>query len=272
MRMKAGDWMVQAEVDGSILLRVPGGPFLAGGPEHFESGIEPFELSLETFFLALHPVTQGQYARFVAATGHPPPRTYSAGRPLEALWKGPGPRPQEVDHPVVGVRWSDAVAYCQWAKLRLPTELEWEKAARGPGGHVFPWGKEWDPGRCRNDGNRSRATTAPVWQHAAGASPFGIYDMSGNVWEWCAERFDPGAYRRYRSGKMASSGGVDLAGEGDANDSLAGKDPAGKGSLRSARGGSWFNVNPESFRATFRHGFPEGDADGCYGFRVAWSG
>ena len=245
------DFLLQAPTDGSTLVLVPAGPFVAGGPAHFESATEPCLVELPPFYLGLTAVTNVQYARFVAATGHPLPRCYRAGQPRELTWNDDGTIPAGLEeHPVVGVRHEDARAYCAWAGLRLPTELEWEKGARGLDGRLFPWGNDWDEARCRHDDNRKNGTTCPVGEHGTGASPWGLYQVAGNVWEWCEDWYEPGAYRRYRKGDLSLP-------------------PATREHV--ARGGSWFNVLPESFRVTYRHHFPDGEADRHYGFRVAAS-
>jgi len=241
--------LIENEKDGSLLLLVPGGKFLAGGPGSNEGGGEPFAVELPPYYLGLHPVTNEQYARFLNER-RPADRIWvrldedcfvrESGGSYEA-YGGKG------DHPVVQVSWFGADAYCQWAGLRLPTELEWEKGARGVDGREYPWGKEWDQSRYRNDKNRGSETTCGVWGYAAGCSPWGHYQLAGNVWEWCDDCYDAKAYQRYRRGDLA---------------------PPSSGASRVLRGGSGY-VNPENFRCGCRSLNGPDDRNFSYGFRVA---
>jgi formylglycine-generating enzyme required for sulfatase activity len=138
-------------------------------------------LYLPDYYIGKTPVTNIQYATFVQAINHQQP----------FYWQGGQPPADKLDHPVVGVSWYDAVAYCQWLTenagrlYRLPTEAEWEKAARGTDGRIYPWGNQWDAKRC----NTIVGGPSPVGAYPNGASPYGLLDMAGNVWEWCATKW-----------------------------------------------------------------------------------
>jgi serine/threonine-protein kinase len=177
---------VIASGSGPDMVLVPPGAFAMGPSRR--------EVFLDAFYAARTPVTNAQFEAFVRVTGYRPSDAM-ADRFL-AHWRGGGCPPALADHPVVFVSWLDAQAYCAWAGRRLPTEAEWEKAARGDDGRKYPWGKT-DPSAERANYGRARSGhTSPVDAHPAGASPYGLLDMAGNVWEWCEDVDDPAFYLR----------------------------------------------------------------------------
>jgi serine/threonine-protein kinase len=162
--------------DGSLLVLIPAGKCRVGGFS--------FEVELPAYYIAIHPVTYAQYARFSKETGH---GAHLTGKP---------------DLPVTDLSWYDAERYCEWAGLRFPTELEWEKAARGVDGRTYPWGNDWSENKCRYSRNSAGRGICHVWNDAQGQSPWGLYQLIGNVWEWCADAYDQNAYDRYRRGDL----------------------------------------------------------------------
>lgn len=173
------------QADGSEMVLVPGGDFLMGPKRR--------KIYLDAFYLDRHPVTNKQFQTFLDVTGYRPSDT-SARRFLSHWSNGKIPKGQE-DHPVVFISWNDARAYATWAGKSLPTEAQWEKAARGVDGRKFPWGREAPDSKRANFGRTARGPSS-VGSHRSGASPFGIEDMAGNVWEWCEDVDDPEFYRR----------------------------------------------------------------------------
>ncbi len=157
------------------MVKVEGSVFLSG-PSN-----EP--VWLPSFYIDVHPVSNADYARFVAATDHTPPQRWNDGQHPEGL----------ADHPVVFVTWKDASAYAEWTGKALPTSQQWEKAARGTRGNVYPWGDQPTPAKCNVRENGVGSTT-PVDRYQSGASPYGVYDMCGNVWEWCSTESKHGRY------------------------------------------------------------------------------
>jgi formylglycine-generating enzyme required for sulfatase activity len=149
--------------DGRPMVKVPAGKFLYGEEKN--------EVETKEFYLDKYPVTNAEYKVFVDATGHPEP----------ALWRDHTWPEGKENHPVVEVNWKSAAAYAEWAGKRLPTDKEWEKAARGTDGRTWPWGDEWSI----KNANVFSGDTTPVGQYSPqGDSPYGAVDMAGNVWEW----------------------------------------------------------------------------------------
>jgi formylglycine-generating enzyme required for sulfatase activity len=138
---------------------------------------------LPTFYIDVHPANNAEYARFIAATGYTPPQHWAGGRFPEQLG----------DHPVVFVTWNDATAYAEWAGKSLPSGQQWEKAARGTRGTVYPWGDQPTAAKCNVRENGVGSTTA-VDCYQSGVSPYGVYDMCDNIWEWCSTETKPGRH------------------------------------------------------------------------------
>ncbi len=249
--------LIENPTDGSRLLLVPAGEFLAGGPGRNEGGGPAFPVELSACYVAMHTVTNAQYARFLSDCGPSEcdlERWISIGsdcfvRRRGSVFETYG---RKEDHPVVQVSWYGAEAYCQWAGVRLPSELEWEKAARGVDGREYPWGNEWDANKCRCSENRGRETTCSVSSHPDGRSCWGHYQMSGNVWEWCADAWEFGSYARYKHGDLSPP----------TLDSLG---------SRVLRGGSWYFSSRVFFRCACRFGLHPSPLFAFYGFRVAKS-
>ena len=225
----------------SELVPIPGGTFTMGDSAG-ETDEAPREVTVRRFRMMRYEVTNREFAVFVEATGHrTDPERGGFGyvwsdrwqRVRGADWRHPQGRASGIadftDHPVVQLSARDAAAYCAWRGLRLPTEAEWEFAARGADGRRYPWGNEPPAQRgerranfgtavcCAPDASDGFLRTAPVGRYPRGASPFGLSDMAGNVWEWTSSPY------RTQSGEVA------------------------------LRGGGWGN-DPYGLRASYRHG------------------
>ena len=184
-------------------VEIPAGEFTMG------SGKDARQVDLPAYAIARVPITNAQYRLFVNAVEHPPPRHWEENRIPKGL----------ESHPVVEVSWHDAIAYCQWLSqmtgktITLPSEAEWEKAARGDkDAREYPWGDTFDRLRC-NTKELGMGTTTPVGIFPDGASPYGVLEMSGNVWEWCRTKYenpdddevdDSGAWRVLRGGSWVA--------------------------------------------------------------------
>jgi sulfatase modifying factor 1 len=230
--------MANVSSDSSIeeLVLIPGGEFLMGSDS--EGDHRPVhKVYVDSFCMDKHEVTNAQYLRFCEATGHR----------LPDFWGMDGFRcgPDYPNHPVITVSWSDVIEYAKWCGKRLPTEAEWEYAARGGlAGMNYPNGDTLDP----SDGNHNRSGKGgPVAVGSFPANGFGLYDMQGNVVEWVWDFYDPGYYS---SSPLANPQG-----------------PA-SGKFRVIRGGGWHS-GPYCNRVYYRNALPPGWVDFNVGFRCA---
>ncbi|MDF0665087.1 MAG: SUMF1/EgtB/PvdO family nonheme iron enzyme [Nitrospira sp.] len=229
--------------DGAPMVLIPAGEFWMGSPDSEGRKDEHprHQIYLDGFYMDKFEVTVARYTEFVRAKNRPKP----------GYW-------DQVDSskhwnlPVVGVNWDDAKAYCEWAGKRLPTEAEWEKAARGTDGRTYSWGNEGPTARLANfaKGLTTRAYKeglAPVDSYEAGNSPYGLHHMAGNVWEWTADWYDETYYIKSPA-----------------------RNPTGpaSGLFRVVRGGSW-SYEPDVLRSAYRHkDLPTSRSDSI-GFRCA---
>ncbi|HEX6975165.1 MAG TPA: formylglycine-generating enzyme family protein [Vicinamibacterales bacterium] len=253
------------------LALIPSGEFVMGSEDADEDERPAHTVQLDDFMIGVQPVTNAEYARFVHATGWRAPAIYelplvvtaggaererafrAAGQPY--VWLDSTPPLERLDHPVTLVRWNDAVAYCAWLSdstdrdFRLPTEAEWEKAARGGvDGKRYPWGD-------RLDRNMANFLADPSQKGAQGttrcrtypSNGYGLFDMSGNVWEWVKDWYDPAYYF-----------------------SSPPRHPTGprEGTLRVLRGGSWLSADVRMLSVSHRHQVPPDTYSYGIGFRV----
>ncbi|HUJ79592.1 MAG TPA: SUMF1/EgtB/PvdO family nonheme iron enzyme [Nitrospiria bacterium] len=175
------------------MILIPAGPFWMGnngrgadGPGD-EDERPLHQVMVEAYLIDKYETTNAMYKEFVDATKHDAPK----------LWQNGTYPPDKTNHPVVYVSWHDALEFCQWAGKRLPIEAEWEKAARSTDKRVFPWGNQFDPMKANTPQywmaihQTEQADTMPVGSFEAGKSPYGLYDMAGNVYEWVNDWYLP---------------------------------------------------------------------------------
>ncbi len=237
------------------MVKVPAGSFLMGyaGGAYDEQPVH--RVTLAGFSIDRHEVTNGEFEQFVAASRHVP----------EGPWKR-GVDVAGKRHPVRFVTWHDAKAYCEWAGKRLPTEAEWEYAARGTDGRLYPWGPAWDPAAAHTDLPPSAGPTE-VGSLVAGTSPFGAVDMAGNVWEWVADWYDRWYYA---SSEPRNPTGPSDGSQPEQRFRDAGTAPGNERStVKAIRGGGWAGPGSDMVRATRRmFGRPDAWFDDT-GFRCA---
>ncbi len=267
-----------SETDGMTLVYVPGGDFSMGSDSSSYANERPVHtVFLDSYWIDQTEVTNVMFGTFITQTGYQTDAeitgssngydtdTNKTELTLGADWQHPlGPDSSLSDlaeHPVVHVSWNDARAYCEWAGRRLPSEAEWEKAARGTDGRTFPWGNDFDGTRLNsadinlgafwgnNNFDDGFQLTSPVGFYPSGASPYGALEMAGNVFEWVNDWVDE-AY--YQSSPSSNPGG-----------------PA-TGEYRIVRGGSWHDPE-DGQRAAYRGWAAPTDTDLALGFRCVLS-
>ena len=220
------------------MVLVPAGEFTMGSTMADDE--KPVHrVDLDAFYMDKYHVTVGQYAKYLEATDKEAPPEWDIMN-----------QPRHQKRPVVNVNWFDAATYCKWAGKRLPTEAEWEKAARGTDGRLYPWGNEAPTRLHANFGKKKWANhmaLVPVGMFELGKSPYGIYDMAGNAWEWVNDWYDHDYYKKSPT-----------------------KNPQGPktGKSKVVRGGNWLYIQ-EFLRSSFRFNAEPSGRQFGYGFRCA---
>ena len=242
---------VERQAPGMVL--IPAGEFQMGSDAPDLGGDQRpvHTVYVDAFYIDKYEVTVGQYKQFVRATGH---------RALPDWVSDYSPTDR---HPVVGVSWHDAMAYAAWAGKRLPTEAEWEKAARGGvSGQKYPWGNAIDPSKANYNDHVGKTT--PVGRYVPNG--YGLYDMAGNVEEWCLDEYDEGFYGRTSGPNPIAGGTITSIIHNFTNVKTD----------RVLRGGSWFSSDssffgPEDLRVASRYWEAPSVSDGFNGFRCVRS-
>jgi len=245
------------EKDGMTMVYVPAGEFLIGSKESDSEAYSDEKpqrsVYLDAYWIDQTPVTNAMYVKFLSDWGNREEgdkewlgTLFSEISETNDGWKIDK---RFVDHPVVGVTWYGARAYSQWAGKRLPTEAEWEKAARGMDGRTYPWGEGIGINLANFYDSKEFSSTSPVGHFPNGISPYGALDMAGNVWEWVGDWFDSDYYKKSPD-----------------------KNPQGpsSGESRVTRGGSW-NNNERYTRSADRSRYSPDYTSGNLGFRCALS-
>ena len=222
-----------------LMVLIPGGEFIMGSNERWDDETPEYIESVEKFYIDAYEVTNAEYEKF----------TYDTKREVPYHWSNGKVPKNKKNHPVIYVNWYDAEEYCKWKGKRLPTEQEWEKAARGESGNIYPWGNTWAIDKS-NHPYKGSTGTEPVGSYPNGTSPYGLYDMSGNVWEWVDSFYLPHPGNNINRGEY-------------------GKDK------RVLKGGSWFDclsygcgLSAPTFNRSF---FTPEVRNNSFGFRCATS-
>jgi formylglycine-generating enzyme required for sulfatase activity len=231
--VKAGQVWV-SPIDGAEMVGIPAGEFTMGNDEGYSDEQPAHTVYLDAFYIDKYEVTNAQYRKCKEAG--------ACAGPFDTIYYDNADYNQ---HPVVFVRWSWAKAYCRWAGKRLPSEAEWEKAARGTDGRTYPWGEGIDCDHAQH--KECGGQTVPVGSKSKGASPYGALDMAGNVWEWAADRYQEDYYQ-----------------------AAPDRNPQGpdKGTAQVMRGGSWSEA-PANVRSAYRSWYMPDARYFNLGFRCA---
>ena len=224
--------------DGAPMVLIPAGEFTMGSDKGDDDEQPIHKVFLDSFYIDKYEVTNGRFAKFVEAIQSEPPWGF-------ADKETPVVRP---DQPVRWVNWMDAIGYCLWVGKRLPSEAEWEKAARGPDGRAYPWGNDPPtPAHAVFGLKEGSDTVSAIGNRDKGRSPYGVHDLAGNLYEWTTDWYDEQFYSK--------------------NPAINPKGPS-EGTAKVQRGGSYIN-NPYRLRSSFRTKGDPTEHDPNVGFRCA---
>lgn len=249
-----------ANLETQKMVLIPEGEFLMGSDENDkESNFDEkpkHKVYLDSYYIGIYPVTNKDYSKFIEIGGYKNPKFWSK-EGWNWLTKGnicvieepeywKDKRFNKSDQPVVGVSWYEAEAYCNWKGAVLPTEAQWEKSARGTDGRIYPWGND-NPDKTYLNYNDNIGKPLPVGKFPKGKSPYGCYDMCGNVWEWVYDWYDSNYYKKniYKNPKNITPG-----------------------IYRVVRGGSWFYCDSNFIKVARRGRIEPGFRDVDLGFRI----
>ncbi|MGO8671408.1 MAG: formylglycine-generating enzyme family protein [Capsulimonadaceae bacterium] len=224
-------------IDGAVMVYVPAGPFQMGDADQKDNPVHTVTLS--GYYIYKNDVTVAMYQKFCLSTGRTMPDPPRWG------WDND-------NSPIVNVSWDDAKAYCDWAGVHLPTEAQWEKAARGTDGRKYPWGNNWDPASCRHSSNSIGDSGGPVavGSYPSGASPYGVLDMAGNVYNWCSDWYNSDYWK---TDHKADPQGPDSSPNGG----------------RVLRGGAWTANVSDVYRTSYRDRYSPDEYNDGIGLRGA---
>lgn len=228
-----------------LLVQIPAGPFTMGT---YPTGLRKTDheepqrsVTLDAYAIGIHPVSNVQFLQFVRETDYRQPLYWS------------DERFNQEDYPVVGINWYDVNNFLLWInkitgeEYRLPTEAEWEKAARGTDGREYPWGDEWDASKANTSESKLKRLT-PIGSYPEGVSPFGCHDMAGNAYDWCSDWFHEETYKHSPPENPLG---------------------AAEGRRRVVRGGSWLPRGEFAARCANRAAYEPSRAVHNVGFRIA---